>query len=285
MKKRAVFRKARHDPAPAAAAAAALYGGSVLRGLLSRGEHDALSEADREVFETPEGVLSSERVPAGVYVPEVVANRNVRKPRGRFKMDNRAFAEEEEEDEPAPPAKAPPPPPSRAAAGPKAGPGKKDASQRQEEHRRAKLAAESELRARIRLLRARLELGLHALGRVVEAAPRHASQHLESYQELCLPLMSSWLVGEAAFDSVRALSTCLPGRLGSGATTLTACLRLVAVAQSGRGGLSYRDVASRPAVASVVHALAAVTAGCGQQLPSSSYSYVFPVLQAVLLSP
>jgi hypothetical protein len=49
----------------------------------------------------------------------------------------------------------------------------------------------------MRELQRRLQLGLGALGAVVEAAPAHASQHLESYQELCLPLMSSWLVGEA----------------------------------------------------------------------------------------
>ncbi len=85
--------------------------------------------------------------------------------------------------------------------------------------------------------------------------------------------------GEVAFDSVRALSTCMPGRLGAGAaTTLTACLRLVSQAQAGRG-LSYAEVATRPAVASVVHALASVTAAVGQQLPPSSYCYVFPVLQ------
>ncbi|GLC46160.1 hypothetical protein PLESTB_001196200 [Pleodorina starrii] len=265
---------------------------AVLGSLLVRSEHDSLTEADKEVYETPEGILSSERVPAGVYVPEVVVNKNVKKPRGRFKTDNRAFADDDDDDDtPAPPPAraAPPPPPSRASAaastGPKPGPGKKDAAARQEEFRRNKLAAESELRARIRALRSRLELGLRAMGCVVEAAPRDASQHLEEYQELCLPLMSSWLVGEAAFDAVRALSTCMPGRLGASATTLTACLRLVSQAQSGRGLLSYREVAYRPAVASVVHALAAVTAASGQQLPPSSYSYVFPVLQAVLLSP
>ncbi len=58
----------------------------MLRGLLERAEHGALTEADRDVYDTPEGMLSSERVPVGVYVPEVVANKNVKKPRGRFKV-------------------------------------------------------------------------------------------------------------------------------------------------------------------------------------------------------
>ncbi len=59
---------------------------AVLRSLLERAEHDGLGEADRDVYDTPEGMLCSERVPAGVYVPEVVVNRNVKKPRGRFKV-------------------------------------------------------------------------------------------------------------------------------------------------------------------------------------------------------
>lgn len=66
----------------------------------------------------------------------------------------------------------------------------------QEEFRRNKLQQETDNRARMRALKARLELGLRALGQVVEQAPRHAATHLEAYQELCLPLMSSWLVGE-----------------------------------------------------------------------------------------
>ncbi|GFR52601.1 hypothetical protein Agub_g15198, partial [Astrephomene gubernaculifera] len=76
----------------------AMYGHvqAVLRSLLVRSEHDALTEADKEVYDTPEGILSSERIPAGVYVPEVVVNKNVKKPRGRFKMDNRAFADDDD---------------------------------------------------------------------------------------------------------------------------------------------------------------------------------------------
>lgn len=38
------------------------------------------------MFTTPEGMLSSEVVPEGVYVPEVVVSKNVRKARGRFKV-------------------------------------------------------------------------------------------------------------------------------------------------------------------------------------------------------
>lgn len=66
----------------------------MLRELLVRGEHDGLTEADKEVYETPEGMLSSERIPAGVYVPEVVVNKNVKKPRGRMRVrGGRGFGE------------------------------------------------------------------------------------------------------------------------------------------------------------------------------------------------
>lgn len=64
----------------------ALHTQATLHVLLERRELDALTPDELEVYETPDGILSSERVPAGVYVPEVVASKNVRKPRGRFKV-------------------------------------------------------------------------------------------------------------------------------------------------------------------------------------------------------
>jgi hypothetical protein len=38
------------------------------------------------VYNTPEGMLASDVVPAGVYVPEVVMSKNVRKARGRMRV-------------------------------------------------------------------------------------------------------------------------------------------------------------------------------------------------------
>lgn len=53
---------------------------------LERSAHDGLTQDDFTVYATPEGLLSSEVVPEGVYVPEVVVSKNVRKARGRFKV-------------------------------------------------------------------------------------------------------------------------------------------------------------------------------------------------------
>lgn len=67
--------------------------GPVFRGLLpglavllDRGPHDGLTSQDFRVYETPEGLLSSEVVPKGVYVGEVVQSKNVRKARGRMRV-------------------------------------------------------------------------------------------------------------------------------------------------------------------------------------------------------
>lgn len=49
-------------------------------------QHEALTDEDFNIFTTPEGMLSSEVVPEGVYVPEVVVSKNVRKARGRMKV-------------------------------------------------------------------------------------------------------------------------------------------------------------------------------------------------------
>jgi hypothetical protein len=51
-----------------------------------RSEHDALTADDIAVYHTPAGVLSSEVVPEGVYVPQVVKSKNVRKARGRMRV-------------------------------------------------------------------------------------------------------------------------------------------------------------------------------------------------------
>lgn len=59
---------------------------SGLAAWLARGAHDVLSDEDIAVYRTPEGLLSSEVVPEGVYVPEVVVSKNVRKARGRMRV-------------------------------------------------------------------------------------------------------------------------------------------------------------------------------------------------------
>lgn len=59
---------------------------------LDRAEHGALTDDDIAVYRTPEGILSSEVVPEGVYVPEVVVNKNVRKARGRMRVRARGHA-------------------------------------------------------------------------------------------------------------------------------------------------------------------------------------------------
>jgi hypothetical protein len=51
-----------------------------------RSEHDTLTDDDIAVYNTPEGMLASDVVPEGVYVPEVVVSKNVRKARGRMRV-------------------------------------------------------------------------------------------------------------------------------------------------------------------------------------------------------
>lgn len=51
-----------------------------------RSEHDALGDDDIAVYNTPEGMLAADVVPEGVYVPEVVVSKNVRKARGRMRV-------------------------------------------------------------------------------------------------------------------------------------------------------------------------------------------------------
>ncbi|MEW5308073.1 MAG: hypothetical protein WDW38_000060 [Sanguina aurantia] len=330
--------------------------GAALATLLDRVEHDALTEHDLEVASTPEGMLCSERVAEGTYIPEVVENKNVKKARGRMRSGARAFAEDSSsDDEPAAAAKKPAAAaaaaaavrPSQAASAASAGRGaggaiKKSSTSREEAVRAMKMSQEAQTRSKVRSIRATLELGLAALSAVVAGNPTFAAQHLEDFEALAMPLMSSGLVGAPAFNAIRSLSTCLPGRLGLHSMFVAASLRLVVLAQRGARGNSYGDIAGKAAVADVVHALTQVRALVGllsclplraqcntpdtpsipsintpalqrsrsllrkldpdsatrpmlrlrmvvtvpkRRLPSSSYCFVFPVLEAVLSSP
>ncbi|MEW5303879.1 MAG: hypothetical protein WDW36_006532 [Sanguina aurantia] len=273
--------------------------GAALATLLDRVEHDALTEHDLEVASTPEGMLCSERVAEGTYIPEVVENKNVKKARGRMRSGARAFAEDSSsDDEPAAAAKKPAAAaaaaaavrPSQAASAASAGRGaggaiKKSSTSREEAVRAMKMSQEAQTRSKVRSIRATLELGLAALSAVVAGNPTFAAQHLEDFEALAMPLMSSGLVGAPAFNAIRSLSTCLPGRLGLHSMFVAASLRLVVLAQRGARGNSYGDIAGKAAVADVVHALTQVVTVPKRRLPSSSYCFVFPVLEAVLSSP
>lgn len=195
----------------------------------------AISAQDMAVFETPEGILASEHAAAqqGLYMGEVVANKNVRKAKGRYRDGSRAFADDDSEDEeptPAPQAVRRPAPVAAAAAGGAKAGGAKDAAARQAEARQRKLEEEAATRAHVRELRRRVHLGLGALGRCVAGHRSFASQHLEEYLGLCMPFLSSKLGGGPAFEVVQLLGSCLPGRLGRKALALAASLRLVVMA-------------------------------------------------------
>ncbi|GBF89654.1 hypothetical protein Rsub_02372, partial [Raphidocelis subcapitata] len=267
-----------------------------LQALLDRAEHDALTKHDVEVWRTPEGVLSSEVVPEGVYQGEVVANKNVRKARGRMRMDNRAFAtgdDDSDDEPPPPPTRAPAPAPSGrgasrgGAAGGRGGRGGAAAAgdARQREFRERKLAEEAEVRARVVAIKAKLEKGLRALAAIADAAPSAAAGHLRDLSPLVLPLLASPVAGGAALDAARALARCMPPPLGGRSLTLAGCLRLVVLAERGAEGVDYASIPDRAAVAEVITALARSTVAQRSPLSGPAYALVFPVLRAVLHCP
>lgn len=215
-------------------------------------------------------------------------------------MDSKPFGEDddwEEEDEPAPVAAAKKPPapiggPAAAANGRGGGAnaaaqkvGKADASVRQEQHRQARLAEEAATRSRVSSIKARLELGLATLRDAVGGNTAFASQHLQDLSPLVLPVLGSKIVGGAAYQAIVTLGRCLPGSLGQAAFAVAAALKQVVLARAGRDGASYTDLPAFPAVGSVVRATAHVTADVHKALSPAAYTFLFPVLQAVLASP
>ena len=176
------------------------------------------------------------------------------------------------------------------------------------------------MRARVVGIRDRLARGLYALAGAALGHLPFTAQRLEAYAALAVPLLGSPLVGEgAAFTAAHALAASLPGELGHAALAVASSLRLVTLCEHGgarllgtppklRGVSSARirgsfsslvsllgvpsppgceaevELPERAPVVETVQALASATAG-GRPLPTPAYTFLFPVLRAMLSWP
>jgi hypothetical protein len=145
-----------------------------LEQLQERSLHDVLSENDIKIFNTPEGTLSSEQ---GVYIAELVSDKNIKQAKGRFKSyDDQADGE---------PVKSGPPvrqvpvkketPNLGKKDGPKAtkklgGDGEKTKTAK-EEARDLQLQEEASVRLKVKCIQEKLSLMLRALGEIAIANP------------------------------------------------------------------------------------------------------------------
>ena len=146
------------------------------------------------------------------------------------------------------------------------------------------LEQEAEVRAGMRVAKAKLSKFLAVIVSVCEASPDYAKESIDQMGSFATPLLNSPLVGEtAAFPAVVSLARCLPHPLGSHPCDVAAALCLTSSAEPQDGEAD--PALSSPIVLSVIGSMQSTCQGLvARQLPEPCYRFVFPVLSRILMS-
>ncbi|KAH7283513.1 hypothetical protein KP509_34G010800 [Ceratopteris richardii] len=264
---------------------------SALEGLLDKSVHDELTETDIKIFRTEPGTLSTEH---GVYIAEVVASKNIKHAKGRFKM----YADDEEESEknilqP------------RLATTKKDAPiaGKKDASKAmkkpgevdktksaKEEARELQLKEEAIIRESVTSIKENLSLGLKALGEVVSGNPVVAHEELPTLAQKVTALLNSPIVSMEAYEALVKLAGCVAPSLRPLAADLAALLTIIYTHQFSMlhelvNVPKGPDLQKRKATV-IERVVSGLVMACKEgPLPAPTFAFVFPIMEQVLRLP
>lgn len=251
--------------------------------------HDSLSENDIQVFYTPEGMLSSEQ---GVYIAEIVAARNTKQSKGRFRM----YEEQDGVDHVGSNHSA-----KRESANREvSGAGKKDIGKStkkadkgktaKEEARELLLKEEASIREKVQGVQRNLSLMLSALGEMAIANPVFAHSQLPSLVKFVDPLLRSPIVGDVAYEALVKLSRCTAMPLCNWALDIATAYRLIVTEEVHVDsdlipsvGEAAKNKESLCLFERIVNGL---TVSCKSgPLPVDSFTFVFPIIERILLSP
>ncbi|XP_058094955.1 protein ILITYHIA isoform X2 [Magnolia sinica] len=259
-----------------------------LNELPDRNLHDALSENDIKIFHTLEGVLSSEQ---GVYVAETVTVKNAKQAKGRF----RVYDDQDDKDNVRSPV--------QREASKATGLGKKDVGKAtkknvqgdkvksaKEEARELLLREESSIREKVSCIQKNLSAMLITLGEMAIANPVFTHGQLPSLVKFVDHLLRSPIVSDVAFETMLKLARCLAPPLCNWAPEIAAALRIIVTAEVrivweliplvGEG-----EVQERPSMGLFERIIAGLLISCkAGPLPADSYTFVFPILEQILLS-
>ncbi|KAJ7561862.1 hypothetical protein O6H91_03G044500 [Diphasiastrum complanatum] len=266
---------------------------AVLKDFGDPSDHDALTQKDIKIFNTPEGILSTEQ---GIYVAEVVSDRNIKQAKGRFRMY------EDTSDQEAPPAKEALKASVRQATMKKDLVGKNTtmkglkkpsdndkSKSAKEEARDLLLKEESIVRIKVKAIKERLSLALSALSAVVEENPDLAHERLSFLVELVRPLLSSLIVGHDAFEAMVKLARCVSPPLRHVGSDLAAGLKLAATSVGQivleLGDSEELDKGHKRKPGSIDRCIAGLVSACkSRPLPAPTFTFIFPIVEQVLLA-
>lgn len=254
-----------------------------------RHSHDMLSESDIRIFQTPDGVLSSEQ---GVYVAESVASKNTKLAKGRF----RAYEDEDGMDDVTTKHVV-----RRELANREVSVGgKRDSSKltkktdkaksAKEEARELLLKEEASTRERVMEIQETLTLMLRALGEMAIANPVFAHSQLPSVVRFVNPLLRSRIVGDVAYETLVKLSRCIASPLCNWAIDIAAALRLIVTEDNDMllnwiPSVDGGEANGTPSLGLFEHVINGLSISCKSgALPVDSFTFVFPIMERILLS-
>lgn len=264
-----------------------------LEQLPERSLHDVLSENDIKIFNTAEGTLSSEQ---GVYIAELVSDKNIKQAKGRFKSyDDQADGE---------PVKSVPPfrqvpakketPNLVKRDGPKAtkklGDGEKTKTAK-EEARDLQLREEATVRLKVKHIQENLSLILKALGVIAIANPVFTHGQLPFLEDYVMPLLSSPIVNSDAFETMVKLARCVAPPIRDLALDLGVALKIVATSKASIVqelvlSSDQTNAKEKPVAGMFERIVAGLVTACKDgPLPADSFTFIFPILEQILFSP
>ncbi|KAF8017892.1 hypothetical protein BT93_H2950 [Corymbia citriodora subsp. variegata] len=254
-----------------------------------RHSHDMLSESDIRIFETPDGVLSSEQ---GVYVAESVASKNTKLAKGRF----RSYEDEDGMDDVATKHVV-----RRELANKEVSVGgKRDSSKptkksdkaksAKEEARELLLKEEASIRERVKEIQETLTLMLRALGEMAIANPVFAHSQLPSVVRFVNPLLRSRVVGDVAYETLVKLSRCIASPLCNWANDIAAALCVIVTEDHDMllnwiPSVDRGEANETPSLGLFERVINGLSISCKSgALPVDSFTFVFPIMERILLS-
>ncbi|KAG0555734.1 hypothetical protein KC19_11G000200 [Ceratodon purpureus] len=242
--------------------------------------HDSLSSQDIKIFNTEEGMLSSE---LGVYVAEAVMDRNVRGARGRFKM----YGDDEEVGKPSPVSRQIDIGKKDVTKGVKKSSESDKARSAKEEARELKIQEEYSVRKKVEAIKRKLSLVLRALGLVAVANPAKAHEQLPALVDRVFPLLKSPLASAEAYETVEKLVSCVAAPRDMG-PDIAASLKMVAAGSildelQAPVQLPVKDANQKPGV--VDRVVTSLVQACKNgPIPPPSFTVLYPVLEQIMLA-
>ncbi|KAG9447741.1 hypothetical protein H6P81_013869 [Aristolochia fimbriata] len=254
--------------------------------------HDTLSENVIKIFQTSEGMLSSEQ---GVYIAEAVAARNTKQAKGRF----RVYDDQDDLDAARSNTTIKREPAKTAGMGKKdAGKGaKKSAPQAdkvksgKEEARELLLREEASTREKVRSIQKNISVMLQALGDMAIANPVFTHGQLPSLVNFVDPLLRSPIVCDMAFEVMSKLARCVAPPLCNWATEIAAALRMISTEEVHIiwdliPSFSDGDLQENPSAGLFERIVSGILISCkGGPLPADTFTFVFPIMEQILSSP